>query len=61
MSRKFQITLPDDLASDLKREAAKLGIPLAELVRQTMKERLRRSTPDRTTNPLASITGHHRL
>ena len=57
MSRKFQITLPDDLASDLKREAAKLGIPLAELVRQTMKERLRRSTPDRAANPLASITG----
>ena len=57
MSRKIQITLPDDLAADLKREAAELGIPLAEFIRQTMKERLRRSIPDRTDNPLASITG----
>ena len=55
MSRKIQITLPDDLVADLKREAARLGIPLAEFIRQTMKECLRKRKRD--ANPLASITG----
>ena len=57
MSHRYQITLPEDLLAELKREATRLRVPLAEFIRQTMKERLRRSTPDRVDNPLASITG----
>ena len=55
MSCKIQITLPDDLVADLKSEAAKLGISLAEFVRETMKKRLQKGKQD--ANPLASITG----
>ncbi len=59
MSTKFQITLPDDLASDLKHAAAARGIPLAEFIRQVMRETLRRarSRPGGSENPFNSITG----
>jgi len=42
MSTKYQITLPLDLASEMKSEAARLEIPLAQFIRETMKERLAR-------------------
>ena len=59
MSHKFQITLPDDLASELRQEAAQLGVPLAELIRQAMRERLRQSRSRSRENkpPLAAIVG----
>lgn len=58
MSHKFQITLPDDLAGELKDAAATRGIPLAEFIRQVMRENLRqaRSRPRDQENPLAAIT-----
>jgi metal-responsive CopG/Arc/MetJ family transcriptional regulator len=59
MSHKFQITLPDDLASELRQEAAQLGVPLAEFIRQAMRERLRqsRSRSQGNKRPLAAIVG----
>ena len=57
VSTKFQITLPDALAHDLKREAARRKMPLAEFIRRTMEARLRE---DRKTNPadlFAGVTG----
>ena len=56
MSHKFQITLPEDLAIELKQEAARQGVPLAEFIRQTMRERLRVATVSHR-GPLTSITG----
>ena len=56
MSHKFQITLPEDLAAELKQEAARQGVPLAEFIRQTMRERPRAAAVSRK-DPLASITG----
>jgi metal-responsive CopG/Arc/MetJ family transcriptional regulator len=59
MSHKFQITLPDDLASELRQEAAQRGVPLAEFIRQAMRERLRqsRSRSRGSKPPLATIVG----
>jgi metal-responsive CopG/Arc/MetJ family transcriptional regulator len=59
MSHKFQITLPDDLAAELKKAAATSGIPLAEFIRQVMRENLRqsRSRSSGRKSPLAPITG----
>jgi len=59
MSRKFQITLPDDLAAELREAAVARGIPLAEFFRQVMRENLRqsRSRSREQGNPLASIAG----
>jgi metal-responsive CopG/Arc/MetJ family transcriptional regulator len=59
MSHKFQITLPDDLALELKLEAAQSGVPLAEFIRQAMRERLRqaRSRSRGNKQPLAAIVG----
>lgn len=59
MSQKFQITLPDDLALDLKQEAARHGVPVAEFIRQTIREKLRQSRSRSRGNkqPLAAIVG----
>ena len=59
MSQKFQITLPDDLASELKEVAARHGVPRAEFIRQTIREKLRQSRPRSRGNkpPMAAIVG----
>ena len=57
MSVKFQITLPDTLAARLKRAAAQQKVPLAQFIRETMEERLRRASAPRNRDPFASITG----
>jgi len=60
MSVKYQITLPDDLAIELKQTAERLKIPLAQLIRETMEQRLRATKGQRTSkpnHPLASIIG----
>ncbi len=57
MSHKFQITLPDDLAEELRAEAAQAGVPLAELIRETMRERLRNPDVRSGTVPLAAVIG----
>ncbi len=56
MSMKFQMTLPDELAFRLKQAASERDIPLAQFIRETMEEQLRRSR-SRTTNddPFAGI------
>ena len=55
MSVKFQITLPDDLAQELKQTAAREKLPLAQLIRETMALRLRQK-PASSRDPFASIT-----
>jgi hypothetical protein len=57
MSVKYQITLPVDLYVELKATSARRGMPLAEFIRETMEERLRREGQSCETNPFASITG----
>ena len=60
MSMKFQITLPDELAIDLKQTAARMKIPLAQFIRETMEEKLRVTRMNRNKSakhPLANIIG----
>ena len=59
MSRKVQVTLPDDLASELKLGAARQGVPVTEFIRQAIREELRRSrSRSRGNKPrLAAIVG----
>lgn len=52
MSVKYQITLPDDLAVELKSTAARLRIPLAQFIRETVEERLRREHSHTSQDPL---------
>ena len=57
MAYKFQITLPEDLASELKRESARLEISLAEFIRETMREKLARRPLAAEGHPFAEIIG----
>ena len=57
MSVKFQITLPEDLAAGLKTTAARLEIPLAQFIRETMEEKLRQMRSSDATHPLAWMEG----
>jgi hypothetical protein len=56
MSMKFQLTLPDDLALELKQAAAREKLPLAQLIRETMVLRLRQTRAASGADPFASIT-----
>ena len=57
MSVKFQVTFPEPLMAEIKRESEKAGFSAAELIRQTMGDRLRagRRLPKR--DPLEAIDG----
>ena len=57
MSVKFQITLPEQLLTGLKRAADAEKVSVAELIRQTMLDRIsvRRRQPK--ADPFAGITG----
>jgi hypothetical protein len=55
MSVKFQITLPDELAYQLKRAAAQRKTPLAQFIRETMQDKL--SEPPRRNSFLDRIKG----
>lgn len=58
MSVKFQITLPEDLADQLRRQADSYGVPLAEFIRDTMRTRLREIEEQGDAgDPLDAITG----
>ena len=57
MSTKFQVTLPDGLARELKREAARRGMPVAEFIWRTMQARLRKDRKTNRADPFAGITG----
>jgi hypothetical protein len=56
MSVKFQITLPDDLALELKQAASREKLPLAQLIRETMVVRLRQTRSPSGGDPFDSIT-----
>jgi hypothetical protein len=57
MSTKFQVTLPDGLAHELKREAARRRMPLAESTRRTMEAQLREDRNTNPADPFAGVTG----
>ena len=57
MSLKFQITLPEDLAAELKSTASRLRVPLAQFIRQTMQEKLRQAKTSTTKDPFAWMDG----
>ena len=57
MSVKFQITLPERLAIELKQAAAKRKVSLARLIRDTMDERLRPKRGVAVRDPFDAITG----
>jgi hypothetical protein len=57
-STKFQITLPGELASEMKTTAARLQIPLAQLIRETMADRLAElKAASKSKNPLGWMDG----
>ncbi len=41
MSVKYQITLPEPLAAEMRATAARLKIPLAQFIREIVEEKLR--------------------
>jgi len=43
--------------AELKRTAEKMGLSAAELIRQTLTDRLRAGREDRTSDPFGAITG----
>jgi len=56
MSVKFQVTLPEPLLIDLKRVADEEKLSVAELIRQTMSDRLRMHRRTAKTDPFDDIT-----
>lgn len=57
MSTKFQITLPEELAARMKLAAAGQGKPLAQFIRETMEEKLRRLKSPAPGDPFAWMDG----
>ncbi|MGH9612169.1 MAG: CopG family transcriptional regulator [Bryobacteraceae bacterium] len=47
MSAKFQITIPNDLLAEIKSAASREGVPLAEFIRESVRERLRKQQSKR--------------
>ncbi len=47
MSTKLQITLPEPLLTEIKAAAAGEGVPLAEFIRESVRERLRKRQSSR--------------
>ena len=61
MSRKFQITPPEDLAAEMKSAACRSGMPLAQFIRQTMQEKLAQVKVSKTKDPFAWMDGLARI
>ena len=57
VSLKFQVTLPEPLMAQLKRESQKMGISVAEFIRQTMDDRLRKRGKSADDDPFEAIDG----
>ena len=57
MATKYQITLPEDLAADLRAAATRLKIPLAQFIRQTMEAKLEEFRSRATADPFAWMDG----
>jgi hypothetical protein len=56
MSVKFQITVPEPLIAEWKQAAEVTGISVAELIRQTMTDRLRGNAQCKRNDPFEAIT-----
>ncbi len=61
MSVKFQITIGEDLAAELRAAARKHNVSLAEFIRETMRERLRAARKSRSEDPFAWMDGLAKL
>ncbi len=57
MSLKYQITLPEDLAAEMKEAAARQGIPLAQFIRETVQEKLAQPKSAKGKDPFAWMDG----
>jgi cytochrome c553 len=58
VSVKYQITLPEPLAAEMRRTAARLKIPLAQFIRETMEDKLRElKSRKRKAGPLDWMKG----
>ena len=57
MSQKFQITLPERLAAEMRAAAGRMNLPLAEFIRQTIQERLRQAKAFEAPDPFAWMDG----
>jgi hypothetical protein len=57
MSVKFQVTLPETVLAELKQESAKMGVPVAEFIRQTIDDRLRKRERVPRADPFDGIDG----
>ena len=56
MSVKFQITVAEPVIAEWKHAAEVTGISVAELIRQTMTDRLRGNAQRNRTDPFEAIT-----
>jgi hypothetical protein len=56
VSVKFQITVPEPVIAEWKQAAEATGVSVAELVRQTMSDRLRGNARQSRTDPFEAIT-----
>jgi len=57
MSTKLQITLPNELAAQMKAAASQEGVPMAEYIRDSVRERLRRRESRRSGTFWDKING----
>jgi hypothetical protein len=57
VSLKFQITLPEDLAAEMRVAAERMGVPLAQFIRETVQEKLRQVKNRRAGDPFAWMDG----
>jgi len=57
MSTKFQITLPEDLAAELKETAARREVSLAQFIRETMEEKLKDLQESDASDPFSWMDG----
>jgi hypothetical protein len=57
VSLKFQITLPEDLAAEMKTAASRMGMPLAQFIRQSMREKLTQVNASKAKDPFAWMDG----
>jgi predicted transcriptional regulator len=59
--RRTTISIPDDLAAALKREARRRRIPVSQVAREVLEARLGRTASGRRTLPFAALgrSGHH--
>ena len=55
MSVKFQVTLPEPLMAELKAESDKRGISVAEFIRQTVDDNLRKTKRAANRDPFEAI------